>query len=124
MLYCGTPKGFLWNGLGNNNLVTWLQSGPSRVRFLAGAVNFAPVQNVQTASKAGPLNILFSGCQGSSQGVKHLGLEADHLPPSSPKVDTEWSDTPSLPVCLLCEHTDNFTFLMFIGPCIIVIVDE
>jgi len=111
MLYCGTPKGVLWNGLGNTDLVMWLQSGPSRVQFLAGAVNFPPVQNVQTASEAGPLSILFSGCQGSSQEVKHPGLEADHLPPSSPKVGTEWSDTPSLPVCLLCVHTDNFTFI-------------
>jgi len=94
--------------LGNTVLVMWVWLWSSRVQFLAGAVNFAPVQNVQTASEAGPLSILFSGCQCSSQGVKHAGFEADHLPPCSRKVGTEWSDTPSLPACLLCVHTDNF----------------
>jgi len=49
---------------------------------------------------AGPISILFGGCQGSSQGLKHPGPEADLLPPSSPKVDTDWSDTPALPPCL------------------------
>ena len=38
--------------LGNTDLVTLLLSGPSKFRLLAGAVNFAPVQNVQTASEA------------------------------------------------------------------------
>ena len=111
MLYCGTPKGVVECRLGNTDLVIWLCSGPSRVRFLTGAVNFAPVQNVQTASESGPLNILFSECQGSSQGVKHPGFEADHLPPSSPTFGTERSDTTSVLVCLLFVHTNNFTFI-------------
>jgi hypothetical protein len=109
MLYCGTPNGVLWNA--GWAVVTWLRYGPSRFRFLTGAVNFAPVQNVQTGSEVSPLSILFSGCQGSSQGVKYLWLEADHLPPSSPKVDIEWSDTPAIAVCLLYVHTVNFTFI-------------
>jgi len=96
--------------LGNTDLVMWLWLWSSRVQFLAEAVNFTPVQNVQTASEAGPLSILFSGCQCSSQGVKHAGFGDDNLPPSSPKFGTEWSDTPSLPACLLCVHTDNFIF--------------
>jgi len=111
MLYCGTPKGVVERRLGNTDLVMWLWSGPSRVRFLTGAVNFAPVQNVQTVSEAGTLGILFSGCQCSFQGVKHPGFEADHLSPSSSKFGTESSDTPSLLVCLLCVQTDNFMFI-------------
>jgi hypothetical protein len=48
-----------------------------------------------------------------SRGVKRLGREADHLPPSSTEVTNAWSYTATPPIVLiawcLVKHRDNFT---------------
>jgi len=33
------------------------------------------------------------------QGIKWLGCEVDHLPPSSAKVKSAWSNTSTSPIC-------------------------
>jgi hypothetical protein len=40
------------------------------------------------------------GTRGSFPGVKKLGCEANHSPPSSPEVKNVWSYTSNPPICL------------------------
>jgi hypothetical protein len=55
-----------------------------------------------------------------SLGVKRLGSEADHWPPSSAKVKKAWSytSTPQYVFMVWClvKHRDNFTFLPLSSP--------
>jgi hypothetical protein len=53
-----------------------------------------------------------------SLGVKRLGLEADHSPPSSVEVKNAWSytSTPQYVFMAWClvKHRDNFTFYLVV----------
>jgi hypothetical protein len=62
-----------------------LEDGGSRVRFPAGAGNFSLHHRVQTGSGAHPASYPM-GTRALSLGVKRLGREADHSPPSSVEV--------------------------------------
>jgi hypothetical protein len=57
----------------------------SRVRFPEGAGNFYLHHRVQNGSGAHPASYS-RGTRGSFPGVKRLGREADHSPPSSAEV--------------------------------------
>jgi hypothetical protein len=57
----------------------------TRVRFPAGAGNFSLHHGVQNGSGAHPASYSMS-TRASSLGVKRLGREADHSPPSSAEV--------------------------------------
>jgi hypothetical protein len=65
-----------------------LRAGWSGVRVPAEAGNFSLHHRVQTGSGAHPASYPV-GTRGSSLGVKRLGCEADHSPPSSVEVK-EW----------------------------------
>jgi hypothetical protein len=58
----------------------------------------------------GPINLLFSGFQRSFMGIKWLGLDDDHSPPSSVEIKNEWSYTSTPLVCFLGMDRDTFTF--------------
>jgi hypothetical protein len=65
----------------------------------------------------GPPSLLSNGYQGAlSSGVKQLGHEADHSPPSSAKVKNMWHyiSTPQYIFMVWCsvKHRDNFTFTL------------
>jgi hypothetical protein len=62
-----------------------LDDRSSRVRFPAGAGNFSLHHGVQNGSGAHPASYPM-GTRGSFPGVKRLGCEADHSPPSSAEV--------------------------------------
>jgi hypothetical protein len=55
----------------------------------------------------------WSVCRTSHQylslGVKHLGCEVDHAPPSA-KLKNEWSHTSGSPVCFLGVYRDTLPF--------------
>jgi hypothetical protein len=55
----------------------------------------------------GPIQPLFSGCSGSSPGIKRPGRDVDHSPPSRTEVKNEWSFTSTTPVCLRTTLTFN-----------------
>jgi hypothetical protein len=59
-----------------------------------------------------PPIFLFGGYQGSFPGVKQLGHEVDHLPPSSAKLMSEWSYTSAPHICLN-EWTDTPFYFIF-----------
>jgi hypothetical protein len=63
----------------------------------------------------GTPSLIFSGYPGSTKGVKWLGHDVNHSPPSSPEVKNEWSYTFAPPLYLHGMDRDNFfTFdLMF-----------
>ena len=56
-----------------------------------------------------PPSLLYNGYRGSFPEAKRLGLEADHLPPSTAEFKNEWSYTSSPPVCLHRVDRDIFT---------------
>jgi hypothetical protein len=49
-----------------------------------------------------------------SPGVKWLGRDVDHLPPSSPEVKNEWSCTCAVPISLHIVDRDSFTYYCFV----------
>jgi hypothetical protein len=71
----------------------------SRVRFPAGAGNLSLHHRFQNGSGAHPASYPMS-TRGSSLGVKRLGREHDHSPPSSAEVKNAWSYTSTLPIRL------------------------
>jgi hypothetical protein len=62
-----------------------LDNWGSRVQFPVGAGNFSLHHRVQNGSGAHPASYPV-GTRGSFLGVKRLGREADHSPPSSAEV--------------------------------------
>jgi hypothetical protein len=73
---------------------------------------FSLHHRVQTGSGAHPASYPM-GTGRSFSGVKQLGYEADHSPPSSAEVKNVWNDT-SIPQYVfmawcLVKHGDNFT---------------
>jgi hypothetical protein len=52
------------------------------------------------------------GKEAFSMGVKQLGHENNHSPPSSAKVKNEWSNSSALPVCLHGMDRVNLTFFL------------
>jgi hypothetical protein len=66
------------------------------VQVLVG-VNFFLLHIIQTGYGARPTSCPM-GARGSSPGVKRLGREADHSPPSSIEVKNNWIYT-STPLC-------------------------
>jgi hypothetical protein len=90
----------------------------SRVRLPAGAGNFSLHHCVQNDS--GPNQPHIQWVIGAlSLGVKRLGHEADHSPPSSAEVN-EWVElclhSPSTPSWrgAQLKHRDNFTFYLYL----------
>jgi hypothetical protein len=86
----------------------------STVRFLAGAWNFlfTTVSRIALGSTQHPIQWVPGAL---SLGVKQLGCEADHSPPSSAEVRA----IPALPkyafmVWCLVKHRDNFAFAFMI----------
>jgi hypothetical protein len=59
----------------------------------------------------GQRTLLFSGYQGCFLGVKWLGLEVDHSPPSNADIKNEWSYTCTHPVFFHGVDRNNFTVL-------------
>jgi hypothetical protein len=47
-----------------------------------------------------------------SFGLKEPSHEADSTPPSSPRIENEWSYISVPPLCLHRVHKDNFTFFL------------
>jgi hypothetical protein len=85
----------------------------------AGAGNFSLHHRVQIDYGAHPI-----GIGGSSLGVKRVGREADHSPPSSSELKNAWSYiyTPQyafMTWCLVKKHRDNFTFAVLYFKCFI-----
>jgi hypothetical protein len=88
----------------------------SKVRFPEGVGNFSLHHRLQNGSAADPASYPM-GTRGSFLGVKRLGREADHWPPSSAEVK-EWvelylhsANTPSWRGAKLRKkHRDKFTF--------------
>jgi len=85
-----------------------------------GAGNFSLHHHVQNSSGAHPPSYLI-GTRGLSLGIKGLGHEADHSPPTSVEVKNAWSYT-SIPqytfmAWCLVKHRYNltFTFNILIG---------
>jgi hypothetical protein len=56
---------------------------------------------------------LFSGCGGSSSGVKRLVRDIDHSTVSSAKVKNEWRYTTAPLICVHEVDWDKFTFLPY-----------
>jgi hypothetical protein len=83
------------------------------VRFPAGAGNFSLRHHVQTGTEAHPASCAI-GTGIPSLGVKRLGREAAHSPPSSAEVKNAWSynSTPQYVFMAWClvKHRDKFTF--------------
>jgi len=73
-------------------------NGWFRVLILVGARDF--FSSPAMSRKAVGQSLLFGGYQVSFLGVKHLGCEVNHPPPSSTKVKNELSYTPAEPVFL------------------------
>jgi hypothetical protein len=71
----------------------------SRVQFLAWTGNFSLYHHVQNDSGAHPPSFPV-GTGALSLGVKWLGHEADHSPPSIAEVKNVWSSTSTPPVHL------------------------
>jgi hypothetical protein len=76
-----------------------LEDRGSRIRFPAGAGNYALHHRVQNGSGSHPTSHPM-GTGGSFSGVKRPGSEADHSPPSSAEVKNAWSYTSTPPICL------------------------
>jgi hypothetical protein len=66
-------------------IVTRLRDGRSGVQFLAGARNFSLLKNVKICCGAHPASYSM-GTRNCFTGIKQLGHEADHSPPSSAEV--------------------------------------
>jgi hypothetical protein len=64
----------------------------SGVRFPEGAGNFSLHHRIQNGSGSHPASYPI-GTRGSFPGVKRLGREANHSPPSSAEVKNAWSYT-------------------------------
>jgi hypothetical protein len=80
-------------------LVYGLEDRGSRVRFPAGAGNF--LFTTASGMALGPTRPPIQWVPGAlSLGVKRLGREADHSPPSSPEVKNAWSYTSTLSIHL------------------------
>ena len=62
-----------------------------------------------------PLSLLFNGYQGTYPRVQQSEYELDHLPPSSAKVNNDWSYTFTPPVCLQSVVRDNLNFLLLMA---------
>ena len=60
----------------------------------------------------GPTSLIFSGFQPSFLGIKWVGPDDDHSPPSSIEVKNEWSYT-STPLVYLLGMDRDFTFFFF-----------
>jgi hypothetical protein len=94
----------------------------SRVQFPAGAGNFSLHHRVQNGSGTHPVSYP-RGTRGCFPGVKRLGREADHSPPSSAEVKEcvelyiHSPNTPSWGGAQL-KHRDNFTFTFNMKICI------
>jgi hypothetical protein len=86
-----------------------------------GAGNFCLYHHVQNSSGATQTPVQW--LPGAfSLGVKWLGHEADHSPPSSAEVKNAWSYTSTPSICLhgvvlskkkKKKHRDNFTFTFY-----------
>jgi hypothetical protein len=87
LLYCKSRDSSVGIALGYR-----LEDRGSRVRFPAGAGNFSLHYCVQNGSGAHPTSYPM-GTGALSLGVKRLGREADHSPPSSAEVKNAWSYT-------------------------------
>jgi hypothetical protein len=72
----------------------------SRVQFLIVAGNFSLHHHVQNSSGAHPASYPM-GTRALFLGVKQLGCEADHSPPSSAEVKNVWS----------CTSTPQYAFM-------------
>jgi hypothetical protein len=74
--------------------------------------NFSLLHRIQTDSGAHPAFHHWLPAGGLFSGVKRLGCEANHLPPSSAEVKNAWryTSTPQyVMVWCLVKHRDNFT---------------
>jgi hypothetical protein len=97
-----------------------LDNQGSKVWFPVGAGNFSLYHHFQNGSGAHPASYPV-GTRGSFLGVKRLGCEADHSPPSSAEVKERVElylhspNTPSWRVVLL-KHRDKFTFTFYMQP--------
>jgi hypothetical protein len=85
------------------------------VRFLAGAGNFSLRHSVQTGSGAHATSYTMGTGESFPLGVKRSRREADHSPPSSPKVKecVELTSTPQYVFMAwrLVKDRDSFTFI-------------
>ena len=59
-----------------------------------------------------PPSLLFNGNWGSFPGVKQLGCDFDHWPPSSTEIKNEWSYISVPPICLHCVDRDYICVCM------------
>jgi hypothetical protein len=66
----------------------------------------------QSLPALGPPSLLFSGYWGSFPGVKQLGNEVDHWPPSRAEIKNEHSYTSAPPICLLGVDRVKFNFFV------------
>jgi hypothetical protein len=95
-----------------------LDNQGSKVWFLAGAGNFSLHHHIQNSSGAHPASFPV-GTRVLSLGIKRLGREADHSPPSSAKVKEcveLYFHSPNMPSwhgAQLKKHRDNFTFYLY-----------
>jgi hypothetical protein len=86
-------------------IVTMLWVRWSGVQLPAGIRDFSLPEH--------PDLLLFNEWEGSFSGVRWLGHEIDHLPPSSAEVMSEHSSTSMLPVCF---HGDDRDITFFTVP--------
>jgi hypothetical protein len=90
-----------------------------------GAGNFSLYRHVQNGSGAHPASYPVGTRVSLSLGVKQVGYETDHSPPSSAEVKNAWSYTPTPLICLhgvLLHHRDNFTFYLCLYPGILKLI--
>ena len=92
-------------------IATKLRAGWSGVQLLVGASDLCLLQNVQTGSGVHPA--VYSMGTGFFPGIKQLGRDVNHPPPSSAEAKNEWSYTSSPLVCLYGVTRENFTFFFF-----------
>ena len=88
-------------------IMTWTQTERSGVRIRPGAKkNFSHLQNFQMASDIQPAAIQLIPAALSLE-VQRPGREADHSPPSSDEVKSEWNYTSTPPIRVHSVYRGN-----------------
>ena len=90
------------------SIATRIYAGRSVGRIPAGATRLSLFQNILTGCGA-----LFSGCRGSSPGVKRLVRDIGHSTVSSAEVKNRWRYMSAPLICLHEVDWDKFTFLPY-----------
>jgi hypothetical protein len=58
----------------------------------------------------GRRNLVFSVYEGSFPGLNRSGRDVNHLPSSNAEIDSEWTHTSALLICLHSLYGETFTF--------------